>query len=162
MGGDLLTMAARFLFHSRTNIFYVICTFLCLLSVQWKDKTKAMKFLIFLLGVITLIFELIGMGYRLEFFLITLADILMVFIFLKGLILKIVIEKGFNIFLACLIFYELTVITKYYAIISNLVTGNIYFFITTVFEVLFGLFFLIFTYDDSRVNIKISNPYEYI
>jgi hypothetical protein len=159
ISGDLVTMAARLIFHSRTNIFYVLSGMLCVIAVQWKGSTKLYKFLLSGLLITSLLLEFCGLNYKQEYFLLNLSDFLLLFIFLKNFILILVNEREINVFLIFLTFYELTLITKSYDLISSLMNGTVYFFVTTLFEVLFGLFFCIYKESDVRLKIKLANPY---
>ncbi|MDR3627517.1 MAG: hypothetical protein P4L45_11820 [Ignavibacteriaceae bacterium] len=152
-------MVARLIFHSRTNIFYVIFGVLCVIAVQWKGAAKLYKFLLAGLLITSLVLEFYGLNYKQEYFLINLPDFLLLFIFLKNFILKLVNDREIDVFLIFLTFYELTLITKSYDLITSLMSGTTYFFITTLFEIFFGVFFCIYKESDVRLKIKLANPY---
>ena len=117
IGGDIVTIIARFVFHSKTNIFYVISGLLCLISIQDKNISKLSKILLLSLCLISLALELYDIEFKQEFFkqqfsIMNLVDFLIFLKFLKIFIFKLVNEKSINFFLICLIFYQLTALNK--------------------------------------------------
>ena len=155
-------MIARFAFHSHsnTNIFYVVFGLLCLISIQDKKISKLSKIFLVLLCIIFLTLELYGMQYKQEIILISFIQFLLLLKFLKYFIFKLVNERLISIFLICLIFYELTLITKLLNLITGFANVYAYFFITTFFEIFIGLFFCIFKEDNPRILIKLKNFYD--
>lgn len=67
------------------------------------------------------------------------------------------IEKNaYSLFYIVLIFYFLTLILKYISIFIGTEHAVEYFIITTIFQILFGLFFSVFREDDSRLLVKLE------
>jgi len=164
IGGDIVTIIARFVFHSKTNIFYVISGLLCLISIQDKNISKLSKILLLSLCLISLALELYDIEFKQEFFkqqfsIMNFVDFLIFLKFLKIFIFKLVNEKSINFFLICLIFYQLTAVTKILNFIGGAANASEYFIITTFFEIFIGLFFCIFKDDDPRIMIKLKNIY---
>ncbi|MGA7723008.1 MAG: hypothetical protein WCA84_17715 [Ignavibacteriaceae bacterium] len=164
IGGDIVTIIARFVFHSKTNIFYVISGLLCLISIQDKNISKLSKILLLSLCLISLALELYDIEFKQEFFkqqfsIMNLVDFLIFLKFLKIFIFKLVNEKSINFFLICLIFYQLTALIKILNFIGGAANASEYFIITTFFEIFIGLFFCIFKDDDPRIMIKLKNIY---
>ncbi|MDH7606067.1 MAG: hypothetical protein QHH13_14300, partial [Melioribacter sp.] len=59
-----------------------------------------------------------------------------------------------NAFYIVLLFYELTLITKFLIILFNTEDATAYFIITTIFQITFGLFFSIFREDKTSIALK--------
>jgi hypothetical protein len=159
ISGDIATIIARMAFHSNTNIFYVVFGLLCLISLQEKNISRWSKFLILVLCVISLSLEFHGLPYKQEFALISFLNFLLFLKFLKNFILMLVKGWVINFFLICLIFYELTAITKFLNLITGFTTAAAYFIATTSFEVLIGLFFCVFREDSPGLLVKLENVY---
>lgn len=79
---------------------------------------------------------------------------LIVFLFLKEFIIRFSFKSELDIFLLMLIFYEFTTILKYLNVALGFTNATAYFFITTIFQISFGLFFAIVKGDRARVVIQ--------
>ena len=76
---------------------------------------------------------------------------------LKDFITFLVFNNTINIFLIVLIFDEITVVTKSLNLVSTLSNEYLsYYIMTSSFEVLVGIFFLIFTDDNPRLFHKLK------
>lgn len=65
-------------------------------------------------------------------------------------------ERMFNIFLAVMIFYELTALTKLSTLLTGFANNYLYFGTTTATQILLGLFFSVFRYDYKGFYIKLK------
>lgn len=128
---------------------YLIISFLLLLSIQKIDFIKSKKILILILGIIII---LISVFYPRNIFtdiLFTLIHFLIIIKLLYFFVIYIADNKALNIFYLVLVFYELTVLTKFLEVFSFNFNVTTNFILTTGFEIACGLFFCIFR-DDSR------------
>jgi hypothetical protein len=158
IAGGLLTDISRQYFHDYTNSIYVISALLRVVFLQDKNFLKTKKIFILILIIIVCDIEFIGLYYKQEFFLICIFHFLLFFKFIQTFIIQLVKGKVINLFLLCLFFYELTLITKFFVLIVDWKTGNIYLVLTTIFEMLFAIFFCIFKQDSRKILIKINTP----
>lgn len=159
IAGDITTFIARVLFHSGTNIFYTIFGLACIVSVQQKNISKAAKLQLVILCIVSIFLELHGLTNLQEIILLSFLDFVLFLSFLKHFILKLVKGKELNIFLICLIFYQLTAITKFLNIITGFTTAYAYLLATNVFEMLIEIFFCIFKENSEKLKIKLENLY---
>ena len=156
LAGDIFTLIAREAFHSRSNIFYLIFAILCFISVQEKKNSWILKFIVILLSAASIFIEYKGLGYKYEFIVISTCNLLLFFNFLKHFIIKFSVERKFNIFFACLVFYEILSVTKLLNIVSSLVNAAVYFDTATIIQMVIGIFFCIYKQDDKRVQISMK------
>lgn len=154
--GDIITLISRLAFHSRSNIFYLIFGILCFLSVRGRKISGAIKIIAILLSAATFLIEYNGLGYKYEFIIISLCNLLLFFSFLKHFIINFSIERKFNIFLASLVFYEILSVTKFLNIITTLIDASVYFDTATVIQMFIGILLCIFKEDSSLLQIKMK------
>jgi hypothetical protein len=86
-----------------------------------------------------------------SFFIIIIPQSIVLFVFIKNLIVKYVDETRFNIFYLMLIFYNLLTISKFLNFILGFADATAFFVITTIAQIIFGLFFSIFREDNSKL-----------
>lgn len=149
--GDLITLVTRILAHSGTNFFYVPFSFLALVSLLDKKFTK--KYWI-IIAILFLAFCIINLEYNLVVFSVIIIHLAILFILLKSLIVSFAKLRHVNIFLLLLIFYEITLIAKYINYLTGFSNDYYYYIITTVFEILFGIFFIIYKADDNKLVLQ--------
>lgn len=158
VAAGLLTDLTRRFLHDSTNLIYVFAAFFRVVLIQDKNISKAFKIILIIFFIVICYLEFIGLYYRQEFILICVLHFLLFFKFIQTFILRLVREKVISLFLLCLFFYELTLITKYFALITDLKIGDIYLVFTTIFEMLFAIFFCIFKQDSRKILININIP----
>ena len=148
ISADIITLGARFIFHSTTNFFYVPLSFLALIALQnFKSIKKQWLTITFLfLGIC-----LLNIEYNIIIISVFILHILILISFLKELIIHYVKNNLFSIFLLALIFYEITVVAKFLNYLTGFTNDYYYFIITTIFEIAFGVFFIILKADDERL-----------
>jgi hypothetical protein len=124
--------------------FYIFANFLLLISLLENDSRKKNAFLFFsfgliLLGIITFANFTINQNLiiLLAFQFLMLADIL------KKFIVNYAFEKRISFFLLVLIFYFLTMITKFLNVLTGFADATAFFIITSIAQIIFGLFFSI-------------------
>ena len=159
--GDLVTIGIRLLdqssnFFLTANFIYVISAMLRLIVVQEKKIHISTAIFIIFISLASIIFEINGLSYKNEVALLSIFHFLFLFKFLQNFIITLTEKKIINIFLVCLIFYEITAATKYFGLITGFVNANSYYLITTIFEILIGIFFCIFREDNPRILIPLE------
>ncbi|MDP2036084.1 MAG: hypothetical protein Q8L04_01780, partial [Ignavibacteria bacterium] len=75
----------------------------------------------------------------------------LLFVFLKWLITTYVETKKLNIFYLMLVFYMLTVILKFFNLLFGFADASAFFIITTIAQIIFGLFFSFVREDGSGI-----------
>jgi hypothetical protein len=154
---EALTLFSRLILHSTTNYFYVPISFLALLSIQ--DSRYLKKYRVIILSLfIAICIANFSKFMITNFFLIMSITYFMILIkLLKDFITFLVFNNTINIFLIVLIFDEITVVTKSLNLVSTLSNEYLsYYIMTSSFEVLVGIFFLIFTDDNPRLFHKLK------
>jgi hypothetical protein len=132
-------------------ITYILIAAVAYISIQEKENLK--KYYFIYVGLVTA-----GAGIFLAFpgltsgaLIITAFNLLTVFTLFKYLLDHFFNTKSVNIFLAVLIFYQITTITKLATLLTGFQNDYFYFGTTTALQILIGLFFSIFRYEQNRL-----------
>ena len=155
IGGDITTYIARIVFHSNTNLFVIIFLFLAFISLFDRDTIIKNKIIIIIV-LVSLIFIDLKTSYKMDFILVDILNLVILIAFLTDFILQYTGKRIFSLPLMFLVFYELTVVTKYVSLITEFKNDYSYFISASVFEATIGLFFCIFKEDDTRINIQLK------
>lgn len=134
---------------------YLIISFLSLVSIQKIDFIKSKKVLIFILGIIIILISILYPKNVVTDFIFVLIHFLIIVNFLYFFVIYIADHQAINIFYLVLVFYELTVLTKFLELFSNDFDVTTYFILTTGFEVACGLFFCIFREDSRKITFQL-------
>ena len=161
VSSDIVTLGARFIFHSGTNFFYAPFTFLALVALlDVKDIKKywvVITIILLAICIISLEKNVTGIpGFQMTAISLSIIHFFILMIFLKELIIPFVKENLINIFLVALIFYEITIVVKSLNYLTGFTNNYIYWVTTSVFEIIFGLFFIIFKSDDKRLIFQLK------
>ena len=140
--GDLLTLFSRFLFHSNTNFFYIPCNTIMLLLIQDASSVKKYK-VIYLAILFTLSTSFFLINIDESFILNALIHFLILITLSKDFIKIYFKERKISLFVAVIILDEFINILRYLGVISGASNGYFYFYASTAFEILIGLFFWI-------------------
>jgi hypothetical protein len=135
-------------------VVYILVAAVAYTSIQRKEHIK--KFFFYYAAA-----ALIAVGIFLRFpavltgsVLILIFNFLIIITLFKDLLNEFFNLKTLNVFLALLLFYEFTTVTK----LATLITGNqnnyFYFSTTTAIQILLGLFFSIFRYDYKKLILQ--------
>ena len=159
---DVITVFARFFFHSRTNFFFPTFSFLALCSLLDYKTIKKHGIILILLFFITCLIGLdnntFGIaGYRMMATSVSIIHSFILFIFLRLFVTTFYKKQNpFNIFLLILIFSEIMYVVKFLNYLTGFTNDYLYFNLTTSFGILFGIFFIIFKSDDSRLVFQLK------
>jgi hypothetical protein len=148
----------KLLFLSAGHYAPVDISFLFLVLVFFSlfpDQFKRYFIIILLFGI-----AVSWLGFNLSqttsYFLkvIVYSGILVVFLLRMS---KFLVQTGnINLFYVVLILYMLTIILKYITVIFDLSTGVIYFYLTSAFQILIALFFILYNIKDSKLQLYIK------
>jgi len=78
----------------------------------------------------------------------------LVIYFLYELLKLVKLRNTFSFFFLLLVIYELSVVLKTVTWLTNIQTGEIYFYSTTAFQLLFGLYFSVFSLNSHIIQIS--------
>ena len=153
VSADIVTLPARLVFHSGTNFFYAPFSFLALVALQ--DIIFIKKYWVVILIVFSVIC-IISLNNNVTGISVSIIHFFILLIFLKELIITFVKNNLVSIFIIILIFYEITVVVKYLNLLTGFTNDYIYYIMTTLFEIIFALFFIIFKSDDKRLIFQLK------
>jgi hypothetical protein len=161
ISGEIIATVPHFIFtysifYYRANFIYIGSAVLRLISIQEKKIRKFFALSILAIIIIIVSLEIHGLTYKQEFAVLSILHFLLLFYFLKDFIVKLVVGKTISVFIFCLIFYEITATSKYFGLITGFANAGSYLIVTTVFEVLIGIFFCIFREDSPRILINLE------
>jgi hypothetical protein len=174
--GDPLSFVVRIIARDNLiTVYYQIACFMMMMSVFSKEQIIKYKYIwpeAFLILLSPTIFNVIKYGLILKgnivqiismhqlnmngvlsYFSIILLHIIIFFVFLKEFIVNYVSERKFSLFLLVLFTYELTVIFKLFNILVGYADATAFFFITSIAQIIFGLFFSI--HRENKVGLTV-------
>jgi hypothetical protein len=124
--------------------FYIFANFLLLISLLENTTIKKNRFLFIVTGL-TLIGIIIFANFSNNQSLIILLafQLLMLATILKRFIINYAFEKKINVFQLIIIFYFLTIITKFFNLLTGFADAIAFFIITSIAQIIFGLYFSI-------------------
>ena len=159
---DVMTVFARFFFHSKTNFFFPTFSFLALCSLLDYKTIKKYGITLILLFVITCLVGLdnntLGIaGYLMVAMSLSIMHSFILFIFLKQFITTFYSKQNLiNLFLLILIIHEIMYVAKFLNYLTGFINGYFYLNFTTSFGILFGIFFIIFKADSPRLVFQLK------
>lgn len=139
------------------NIYVVVFLILFFAVLKQNKMFRSYSFYICLISACTVLY-LWGHAVRflLEYIIIVFhAGI--VFLLVKEQVKELSERGKLNWFAMLVILYEISMIIKFFQLAQRTRTGIVFFFLTTLFETLLGLFFIIFRYGDPRLELTIKS-----
>ncbi len=127
---------------------YLITTFFLIISVTYNNKSAKQKILFTLILVFLAITDYYADVSYIYIFKIFLSGIL-VFLFVKETILFFNKNLTINLFYLILTLYEITIVLKFLFNVNQTHRGEVYFYITSAFELFIGIFFIIYNAQNS-------------
>ncbi len=139
-----------------TNIpfkFNIIASLFLLFSITWKIFSNKLNkiILLFLSAFIIFLFLLFDLSVKGNILVLILIYSIVFLVFLKDLIVEYVNTSTINLFYMMLVFYQLTMISKFLNLIIGFADATAFFIITSIAQIFFGLFFSIFREDNPRL-----------
>ena len=159
---DVITVFARFFFHSKTNFFFPTFSFFALCSLLDYNTMKKYGIILILFFVVICIVGLNNTTlsipeHRMVAMSLSIIHSFILFIFLKQFITTFYTKQNLvNIFLFVLIITEIMYVIKFLNYLTGFINGYLYFNITTSFGILFGIFFIIFKADSPRLVFQLK------
>ncbi|MGE5363211.1 MAG: hypothetical protein ACM3SM_03705 [Bacteroidota bacterium] len=83
--------------------------------------------------------------------------LMIIYLLVKETIISLSQTRSFNVFILVLSLYELSQALKWYQFAMRTRTGFVFFYITTVFEILLAIFFTVFRPDSPSMTIKFGD-----
>lgn len=149
-----LTAYLRIIFHSPSNIFYLVFHYLMLISIFPPKFVRKYKIPLSVLFIaITVIYILSGLYTYL--LIIGILDFLILYQFFIDIFNSAFKQRLINLFLFVLILNFILEIFQYLGIYFGYLNGYFYFYTVLTFEMFIGVFLLIFREDNPKLLIKI-------
>ncbi|HEX2962670.1 MAG TPA: hypothetical protein VHO43_12805 [Ignavibacteriales bacterium] len=141
--------------HHYFNIpFYVVKDIILMLCL-WNPK-QAIKKAYFIVPVLLLIYYLVyDINYHITYLILSVINIGILYFIFKMATDDILELKRVKVFYIVFILYELSVILKFIIAITSINLGMVYFYVTTAFEILLGIFFIFVSERNERFSIAI-------
>lgn len=137
--------------------FYLIISYCLLVALQKADYLKNKKELFLGLSLIVAILSILQFRVGIHILFLSFLHLMIIFRILYLFVMKVAERQTINFFYLVLAFYEFTIILKFLNFIFELkVEAETYFYITTGFELLVGIFFTMFREDSQKLAYKLK------
>jgi len=124
--------------------FYLFANFLLFLSLMEFNSIKKNLFIIIASGILFLLIIIFAnFTTNQNLIILTAIQFLILAVVLKKFIVNFALNKYISIFQLVLIFYLLTVITKFLNLLTSFADATAFFIITSIAQIIFGLYFSI-------------------
>lgn len=139
------------------SYFYIIVSFSSLIALQ-KNEYLRKKWILFSgSGLIVISLSFIKFGIGIHIFFLTLLHLMIIFRILYLFVMVVAQKQSISFFYLVLAFYEFTVLLKFFNYLFPLnVDAHTYFYITTIFELLVGVFFTLFREDSPKLVYQLK------
>ncbi len=142
------------LFHSFNIFLFAVFHFLEYSALLNHDKKKKFQILIILIPSLIIIQHIVFNNLFIDQILYGLA-ILIVFVkILELIIISAYYKKNLSLFFVVLLLYQLTVFVKFISYFTIQPQNIIYFWITTAFEIMIGLYFCFFRENQFKIPLR--------
>jgi len=137
--------------------FYLFVSYCLFVALQKPEYLKRKKILFLVSGLIVIVLSFIKLGIGIHIFSLSFLHLLIIFRILYLFVMKVVQRQAINFFYLVLAFYEFTVLLKFLNFLFELkIEAQTYFYITTGFELLVGIFFTMFREDSPKLVYKLK------
>ena len=152
--GEITTFIFYYSLKINTILIYSIVGYILLLSLLSRGTIK--KYIVYII-ILLLLISLIDFSLKNSSHILLISfQILVSLILIKNLIIEFRDKKEINLFSIILIFYVLTLISKFLNLFAGMTDAYTYFLITSPFEILLGLFFSIFKANNSQLILQLK------
>ena len=125
--------------------YYLIGGYLSLVCILWDKKKTEINYSLIVGGIFfSILLFTINFSARDHLFIAVIIQVVLLFTFLKTFIVEYSFNSKFNLFYLILVFYVLTIISKFLIVLIGFVDASAFFHLTTIAQILFGLFFSIY------------------
>ena len=134
--------------HTISFNYYLIGNYLLLTSILWEKKSNEFKYSLIIAGLFFVLFLFaFNFSAKDHLLLAILIQLIILFVFLKTFIVEYASNSKFNFFYLALVFYVLTIISKFSIVLIGLADATAFFHFTTIAQILFGFYFSIYRED---------------
>jgi len=137
--------------------FYLFVSYCLFVALQKPEYLKRKKILFLVSGLIVIVLSFIKLGIGIHIFSLAFLHLLIIFRILYLFVMVVAQKQAINFFYLVLAFYEFTVLLKFSNYLFPLnVDARAYFYITTGFELLVGIFFTTFREDSRKLVYQLK------
>jgi hypothetical protein len=151
---DVFSILFNRVFNIEQYIAFNLLSYFAMLSLL--NINKFQRYLILYIIIFFVILYLTSLIPDTKQVIFLLIHVTLLYMFLRRLIDNIYFNSYLSVFLLMLIFYEFTIITKFLNLVAGFTDANYYYIITSIFQILFGLFFSIFREGDNRLVFQLK------
>ena len=150
-------IATRFIFNTNSNLPVIFIGCLIIISLVRKDKIKHVLFWIVPFYIIVFIIALYLNNRFFELYVSLFLMLAVFYIIVTDFFNFSIVHQEINIFLSTLMFYMALTIFKKLNVLVTVYEGMFFYFITSAFQLLIGVFFSLYSFDNTKLNIKITS-----
>lgn len=147
---DWLGLAYQIFINNHNNhIVYIIIYYLCFMVVIPKENFKKLHHLVILV-VFILMWFMIPYIWT-SAIICGIINIAILFVFIQHFLNNLTSEKEIDIFIFFLIFYELTLVAKFWTLMTGSSNHYFYYYITNLLDTFLAIVFTVFRYGDQKL-----------
>jgi hypothetical protein len=136
---------------------YIVISFCLFIALQEIEYLKRRKMIFIGIGLIVISLSFFRIGNNTFVLLIMVLHLIIILRILYLFVMVVAEKQSLNFFYLVLAFYEFTVLLKFLNFLFELkVEAQTYFYITTGFELLVGIFFTTFREDSAKLVYKLK------
>lgn len=137
--------------------FYVIISFCSFIALQEIEYLKKKKMIFIGLGLIVICLSFFRIGEKPYILIVSILHLMIIFRILYLFVMVVAQKQAINFFYLVLAFYEFTVLLKFLNFLLQVdIDAQTYFYITTGFELLVGIFFTMFREDSPKLVYQLK------
>ena len=136
------------------NYSEIFMSFILLVSLLSLENLKVFRYPIVLLATGIVCTLLVKHPMNIEILVMIVLHLMILTVFLRTFIFTAVLHGRFDIFVLGLITYELSLLIRFFYAANNTSLGLYYYFISTLFEIMLGIYFTVFRADSPLMQIK--------
>jgi hypothetical protein len=149
---DPLAIIINSLTRNPLPIHYnIIACYVLIVSLLDKKVIKEQKYILIVGFLFILLVFLLQTTHTQRFIVLLALQLFILAVFIKTFIISYVFDKKILIFYLILIFYQLTIVSKYFNVLIGFADATAFFIITSIVQIIFGLFFSIYREDNTRL-----------
>lgn len=154
---DVFGLLFHYYLKLEFSYLYIIVSLCLYVSLQQMEYLKRKKILFLGFGIVIVALSFIKIGLGFTIFLLSFLHLMIIFRILYLFVMVVAQKQAINFFYLVLAFYEFTIILKFLNFLFELkVEAETYFYITTGFELLVGIFFTTFREDSQKLAYKLK------
>ncbi|PIP78974.1 MAG: hypothetical protein COW85_02650 [Ignavibacteria bacterium CG22_combo_CG10-13_8_21_14_all_37_15] len=136
---------------------YIIVSFLLFVALQKNEYLKKKKIIFICLGLMIILISFFRIEKNPYIFLIAFLHLVIIFRILYLFVMVVAQKQTINFFYLVLAFYEFTVLLKFLNFLFPLnVEAQAYFYVTTIFELVVGIFYTTFREDSRKLVYQLK------